>query len=282
MSYSEKLNAFDESRKEFKPYGLTCELWTPSLMRKADRHNEIEINYFPGGTITYLFQGKRVTIPANKLAIFWGLVSHQIVHYEGGAPYYVCTIPFSQFLEWKLPAPFVDRVLTGEVFVEASDEYSGHDEFLLKNWIKDINNDDAVEVILLEMRARLGRMAIGNVPTEASAYPPIYADEISQVERMAIYIAQNYCDPIKVSDIGEAVGLHPDYANAVFKKAFGSTLSQYIGEERISHARRRLVTTNASITEIAFESGLNSISRFNATFLKVNRCTPREFRKKYR
>ena len=279
---SEILNTFDESRGEFKPYGLTCELWTPGLMRKPDRHNEIEINYFPKGNITYLFQDKKITIPAQRLAIFWGLVSHQIVHYEGPYPYYVCTIPFSLFLEWKLPASFVDRILKGEVLLEVSEKFSLYDEFLLNNWITDINKSASVKVILLELRARLYRMAISNLPVLENDPFRVHTDEINQVERIAIYIAQNYSNPVKVSDIGEAVGLHPDYANSIFKKAFGRTLSEYIMEERISHAQRKLAATDTSITQIAFECGFNSISRFNAAFQKMNRCTPRNFRKRYK
>lgn len=281
MLNSENLNRFDETRNEFKPYGLTCELWTPSLMRKPDRHNEIEINYFFEGSMTYLFQDKKITIPAKRLTIFWGLVPHQIVHYEKKSPYFVCTIPFSQFLGWKLPTSFVDRLLKGEALHETSEEFALYDEFLLHNWIKDINKDNAAEVTLLEMRARLLRMA-NSLPKKENDHSLIHLNEISQVERIAIYIAQNYSKPIKVSDIGKAVGLHPDYANAIFKKAFGSTLSEYITEERISHAQRKLVATTSRITEIAFACGFNSISRFNAAFLKINRCTPREFRKRYR
>jgi AraC family transcriptional regulator, melibiose operon regulatory protein len=275
------VNTFDENRKEFRPYGLTCELWTPNLMRKPDRHNEIELNYFPEGAVTYLFQDKKITVTARRLTVFWGLVPHQIVHYEGITPYYVCTIPFSQFLEWKLAASFVDSVLKGEVLFEAAEESSSYDAFLLKNWFRDINNNVSVGVTLLEMRARLARMATTMLPKKANDNSAVHLNEISQVERIAVYIAQNYCNPIKASAIGEAVGLHPDYANAIFKKAFGSTLSEYILEERVSHAQRQLVTTDTSITEIAFDCGFNSISRFNAAFLKENGCTPRQFRKKY-
>ncbi|MCJ8167561.1 helix-turn-helix domain-containing protein [Pontibacter sp. E15-1] len=250
-------------------------------MRKPDRHNEIEINYFSEGSITYLFQENKITIPAKRLALFWGLVPHQIVTYEGSKPYVVCTIPFSQFLEWKLPPLFVDRILKGEILLEACPESSLYDEFLLKNWIKDINNTGSEEVTLLEMHARLIRMANNVIPKQRSDHASIHTHEISQVEKIAIYIAQNYCNPIKVSDIGKAVGLHADYANAIFKKSFGSTLSEYITEERISHAQRKLVATDKSITEIAFACGFNSISRFNAAFLRINSCTPREFRKRY-
>ena len=276
------LHTFDERRPEFQPYGLTCELWTPNVMRRPDRHNEIEINYFPEGSMTYLFQDEMITIPSKRLSIFWGLISHQIVHYEGTAPYFVCTIPFSIFMEWKLPISFVKRVLQGEVLCESSEELSSFDEILLNNWLKDNHDNDSHEVILLEMHARLIRMARNKLPRQEKKHHFENQKEIGQVERIAIYIAQNYRNPIKVSDIGKTVGLHPDYANAIFKKAFGKTLTEYITEERVSHAQRELLTTQKGITEIAFECGFNTISRFNAAFLKINRCTPREYRKQFR
>ncbi|MBN3581017.1 helix-turn-helix domain-containing protein [Algoriphagus aestuarii] len=274
-------NTFDESRNEFKPYGLTCELWSPSIMRKPDRHNEIELNYFPEVGITYFFHGKKVTVPPKKLTVFWGLIPHQIIDFQNEKPYYVCTIPFSLFLEWKLPAHFVDRLLRGEVLFDTSKDELKYDEFLFCNWLKDINGNESAEAALLEIHARLYRMAIGSLSSDGKEHPSLQSNEISQVEKIAIYIAQNYSESIKVSDIGQAVDLHPDHANSIFKKTFGSTLSEYITAERISHAQRKLVATDKSITDIVFDCGFNSISRFNAAFLKINGCTPREYRKRY-
>lgn len=276
------VNQFDERREEFKPYGFTCELWMPGLMTKPDRHNEIEINYFTEGSMTYLFQDERITVPAKRLTVFWAMVPHQIIQYKGDAPYYVCTIPFSQFLDWKLSSSFVDRLLKGEILFEPSEHFANYDEFLFQNWIADMKLKNTVEVTLQEVRARLGRLASAHLPQHAGKRSAMHLKESSQVERIAIYIARNYSRSIKVADIGEAVGLHPDYANAIFKKAFACTLSEYIIEERIGHVQRELVATNNSITNIAFQCGFNSISRFNAAFLKINGCTPREFRKRYR
>jgi AraC family transcriptional regulator, melibiose operon regulatory protein len=275
---SENLKTFNEKRKEFVPYGLTCEIWSPCLMRKPDRHNEIEINYSPESTITYLFQYKKITIPAKKLAIFWGMVPHQIINFKGTKPYYVCTIPFSQFLEWKLPDSFVERILKGEVLFEVSEDSSSFDEFLLNNWFNDLNVKTS-KVALLEMHSRLHRMAVSNLSGKEQINSPLHLNEISLVERIAIYIGKNCQNPLKVAEIGAAVGLHPDYVNTLFKKAFGCTLSDYIAEERISNAKRKLVATDKSITEIAFECGYNSISCFNEAFRKFNNCTPREYRK---
>ncbi|MFL9836688.1 helix-turn-helix domain-containing protein [Flavobacterium sp. ST-75] len=279
MLNNEIINTFNERRDEFKGYGFTCELWKPNIMKRPDRHNEIEINYFIEGSITYLFQDKPIIIPAKKIAVFWGLVPHQIIHYDNSQPYFVCTIPFSQFLEWQLPTNFVRCILNGEIVHETSEEFSCYDEFLFGKWIKEIEDKDFSEVALIEMRARLMRLAVNQSYTHSKSNSDIMSREITVVEKIAIYIAQNYRNPLKVTDIGKAVGLHPDYANNIFKKAFGCTLSDYIIHERVSHAQRKLVASNISITQIAFDCGFNSISSFNTAFLKINNCTPREFRK---
>lgn len=118
MSDSEKLKTFDEKRDEFKPYGLTCEIWRPQLMPKIDRHNEIELNYIPEGGITYFFPTGKVTVPPRKITLFWGLIPHKIIKSESDAPYFVVTIPFNLFLGWRLPSTIVNRILGGEVVVE--------------------------------------------------------------------------------------------------------------------------------------------------------------------
>lgn len=281
MPYSEKLYTFNEDRNEFKPYGLTCELWKPDIMHKADRHNEIEINYFTEGSITYLFRDSKIKIPAKCFTIFWGLMPHQIVDYSNSTPYFVCTIPLTIFLEWKLPVSFVDKVLKGEVLFEENGDHSFYDEFIFKNWIVDYSTKHNNKLILLEMQARLIRMSERILSMSEKDKLKIHSGEISKVEEIALYIAQNYHQPIKAIDISQKVGLHPDYANVIFKKAFGTTINEYIIQERISHAQRKLITTDNSIAEILYESGFNSISRFNAAFRKINKCTPREFKKRF-
>lgn len=279
MSNSELLYSFDEKRSAFKPYGLTCELWLPDLMRKPDRHNEIEINYFPSGSITYLIHGDRITIPKSCLSLFWGLVPHQIVDFTESSPYYVFTIPLTIFLEWKLPTIFTDRVLKGEVIIESPGLYSPYDEFLFNNWLKDLSEDNDPEATLYEIHARLLRLATKLSPSDLNERLQIQTGEISKVEQIALHIAQNYMNPLKATDIGREIGLHPDYANVIFKKAFDTTINEYIIQERIMHAKRKLITTDQRIIDIAFECGFNSINRFNAAFRKINNCTPREFKK---
>ena len=130
----------------------------------------------------------------------------------------------------------------------------------------------------MEMQSRLQRMS-----SHASVEPmsTLQSGESNLIERMTLFIAQNYHLSIRLSDIGKSVGLHPDYANTLFKKAFGHTLNTHLIMERVTQAQRLLFTTATPIVQIAYECGFNSISCFNSAFLKYNGCTPRDYRKNF-
>ena len=285
MSLTEVDHVFDERRKEFAPYGLSCERWRPHLMRKPDKHNEIELNVLQSGSMTYLLRGKRFVIRPRRLTIFWALAPHQIVGIEGDAPYYVATIPLTRFLQWRLPAAFHNRVLQGDVIEESSDEHGGFDIAMFERWLRDVKDDEPQlqDIVLLEMEARLRRLALTSGPKEEEeiGIKPVDENLTSKVEQMAVFVAANYTRPLQITEIAEAVELHPDYATALFKKSFGVTLSDYLLDHRISHAQRMLAATQTKITEIAYECGFNSISRFNAAFKKSCGCTPRQYRRNH-
>ena len=53
MRNPEIVKTFDAYRQNFKPYGLTCELWQTDIMPRFDCHNEIELNYFVADSDSY-------------------------------------------------------------------------------------------------------------------------------------------------------------------------------------------------------------------------------------
>ncbi len=278
LSNSENFITFEEKRHEFTPYGLTCERWKPQVMNKFDRHNEIEINLIPHGSISYFHQNKHMVIPQGRLSIFWGLIPHKITGWGNTRYYYVATIPLIIFLQWKLPVSFINDILSGKVLMDKETKYSKYDTFLFENWLGDIANK-RTDIIVAEMQGRLMRLASNNSMSIADK-SPIISTEISQIENMAVFIAQNYKQKLRTSDIGNHVGLNPDYANTIFRKSFGHTLYDHILLERITHAQQLLILSNDSILQIAYDSGFNSISRFNSAFRKINGCSPREYRKR--
>ena len=281
--------SFDPNRPDFSPYGFSCVRWTPSPMKRPDHHNEIEVNMLTEGWVTYLLGGRKVQITAGHLGVFWAAIPHQILDFAAGISYYVVTIPLAWFLQCRLPDRFVQPMLRGEVMTEKlTTGRLRHDLGLFGQWETDLlkANDEVHHIVMLEMEARL-RRTIATLPAVATpdtnvktqARPGgLQGGELNKVEQMACLIAQRYTEQLTVAEIGEKVGLHPNYAMGLFKKAFGTTLIDYLTHHRVSHAQRLLATTNEKIVEVAFNSGFNSISRFNEAFRRACGCTPRSYR----
>jgi len=275
---------FDPNRPDFTPYGLTCVRWSPSPMRRPDHHNEIELNMLQSGWLTYLLGGRKVRIEAGHLSAFWAAIPHQIIDFDQETKYFVATLPLAWFLQCRLPEPLVQPLMRGEVLSDLSADRVSFDTALFAQWEQDLQDvrRKTRDIVILEMEARLRRLAASlPTPKEASkrrARLALQDGGLNKVEQMACLVAQRYKKPLTVTEISKAVGLHPNYAMNLFKKAFGTTLIDYLTHHRISHAQRLLVTTDEKIVEIAFGSGFNSISRFNEAFRHACGCTPREYR----
>ena len=281
-------HSFDPSRPDFTPYGLTCVHWRPSPMRRPDHHNEVELNFLESGNVTYLLGGTKTVVEAGKLSAFWAAIPHQIIDFGTEKAYFVATIPLQYFLQWRLPENFVQPLMQGRLVGEPTDERAKSDTHLFAHWESDLlrKGREVERPVLLEMQARLLRLAL-NIPARPKArakrdrVATITDTGMNKVEQMACFIAQNYTERLTVEQIGEFVKLHPNYAMNLFQKTFGTTLINYLTQHRISHAQRLLATTDQTVTDIAFESGFHSISRFNDAFRRACGCSPREYRRSH-
>jgi AraC-like DNA-binding protein len=63
-----------------------------------------------------------------------------------------------------------------------------------------------------------------------------------------------------------------------FRKHTGRTFTHFLNEVRIDHACRRLLDTEDSISEIAYDSGFASLSHFNHCFQSLRHVSPRAYR----
>jgi AraC family transcriptional regulator, melibiose operon regulatory protein len=279
--------SFDPNRPDFTPYGFSCVRWTPSPMKRPDHHDEIEVNVLTEGWVTYLLGGQKMRIEGGQLGVFWAAIPHQILGFSPGISYFVATIPFAWFLQCQLPDRFVQRLLRGEVVCQKlGASRLRHDQELFAQWEQDLAkpDDEVRRVVMLEMEARLRRM-ISALPTAREVARPsrnraagLHGSALSKVEQMACLIARRYTEQLTAAEIGREMGLHPNYAMGLFKKAFGTTLIDYLTHHRVSHAQRLLATTDEKIVDVAFGSGFNSISRFNEAFRRSCGCTPRAYR----
>jgi AraC-like DNA-binding protein len=283
------LTHFEESRPDLEPYGFTCEVWEPQPMHRADRHNELELNLLDSGSLTYLLGGRRVTLRRRCLTAFWAATPHQVLGSQDLTFYYVVTIPLAWVLGWGLPETLVGEFLQGRVVEEPDPSAGTRDIERFGQWFDDLssNRDRHEEPALLEIKARLLRLATamrahGSQARNRRALASVGGEAPDSVERMATFVARHYREAIGIEDVAREVDLHPDYASALFRKAFGVTPPRFILQHRVTHAQRILITSDAKVLEVAMDSGFGSLSRFNAAFRQLCGCSPRSYRSRHR
>ncbi len=255
-------------------------------MLRPDHHNEVELNLLIKGRVTYLLGGAKVTLFAGQLGAFWASIPHQVLEYEKDTEYFVVTIPFSWFLQFKLPDSFTQTLLQGVLVNQRLHGKLENEVERFAQWEVDLCNEreQTQDIVLLELQARLRRMAKyaqkEQLISKASSGPSasFHDGSLNKVEQIACLIAQRYLEPLTAELIGKEVDLHPNYAMNLFKKTFGTTLTDHITNHRISHAQRLLATTNDKILDVAMASGFNTLSRFNEAFRRSCGCSPRSYR----
>lgn len=98
------------------------------------------------------------------------------------------------------------------------------------------------------------------------------------VERVITVARERLCDPISLHDMSRVAYLSEFHFNRVFHQITGLPPAKFISALRLEEAKRLLLNTNSSITDICFEVGYNSLSTFTRRFTQRVGLGPREFR----
>jgi AraC-like DNA-binding protein len=254
---------------EINQFGLRVWSGIVNTPHSPHRHNEIELNVIENGSLTYLLAGQQTQVIQGELALFWGAIPHQVIHYMPDTRVHLATIPLDHVLRWELPRPFLLALLAGTLFLEHKPL---HDVRFFRQWQLDLAAGLPAQA-LLEIKALFFRLT-------RSVQDPDRAVSIvgDRVNEMARYINQHFQDTITVADIAAYIGLHPTYAMQLFKATFGVSLITYLTQQRIAHAQQLLIMTDAAISDVALESGFLTLSHFYTAFNRLCGMSPGKYR----
>ena len=116
----------------------------------------------------------------------------------------------------------------------------------------------------------------------SSAFAKVNVESDSRrVLKVKNFIENHYMDELRLQQLSDLAGMTPSAFSRFFKLRTGKNLNEYIVDVRLGHAARRLVDTTASVAEVCYCCGFNTLSNFNRLFRKRKGCSPTEFREKY-
>lgn len=106
----------------------------------------------------------------------------------------------------------------------------------------------------------------------------VEAAEPQVVSRAKKYISERFQERITLDEASHAVNASTRHFCKVFKQATGITFTDYLARTRVEKAKHLLQNPHLRVSEIAFETGFDSISQFNRSFKRITGMSPTQFR----
>ncbi len=103
---------------------------------------------------------------------------------------------------------------------------------------------------------------------------------IMQLKKVVEFLERNYTTQITLQELSASVSMSPKYFCRFFSEMTHQTPMDYLNRMRIEQACYQLSASDASITEIAYQTGFNDLSYFIRTFRKYKGMTPGKYKRR--
>lgn len=102
---------------------------------------------------------------------------------------------------------------------------------------------------------------------------------LDKMKQIMKYIECNYMEKITIADIASEIGVSSSHFMKFFKNTMGTSFINYLNEYRLAMASRLLLSSDASVLDVANEVGFDNLSYFNRLFKKKFGLAPTNYRK---
>jgi AraC family transcriptional regulator len=101
---------------------------------------------------------------------------------------------------------------------------------------------------------------------------------LSTIERVIRTMREHLCESFSLEDMADVACLSPYYFSRVFHQIIGTPPCEFLATLRLDMAKRLLLTTPMSVTDICFEVGYSALGSFTTRFTQQVGLPPRHLR----
>ncbi len=151
---------------------------------------------------------------------------------------------------------------------------------LLQSSLKQLDSDrDAAAELIAKACALLEANDSRTVSDPEQAQPVNGGLAAWQIRRISTYIDANLNDRVRIAELAAMARLGPSHFRRAFKKCFGVSPHTYLTQRRIMRAQDLMMTTDASISEIALAVGFSDQAHLTTRFHRSVGTTPHAWRR---
>ncbi len=248
-----------------------------SLKRSADLgycslhgHDFYEIDIIAGGSTTAITNGKSES--AERGTVFF-LTPEDFHEYREAEELNVLNI---QFFGDDVSSPLLRSMIDAECPVFRPCEADFDTVCKLFAVMENINNADclAVDILprLLESVLIILHKCLNILPAQDRC-------AANDMQAALVYIQEHFKENPPLSSVAALLSLNERYFCTRFKEYTGKTYKEYLRQTKLRYARKLILSTDISMTEICERCGYVTQSHFNREFKVCYGLSPRELRK---
>ncbi len=260
-----------------------------NVMTNSHWHNYIELLFFNGGAASIYLDGKLYNAKKDDLVIINSREAHHIESNDPDTEYTVIQfdpemlqmsstvfalkyiIPFSG-PDKKYPRLFSDQFMLSDIKERVEHIY---EENKNQEYAYELAVQGNIIMLFLDIVRAWHKYGI-----DIESDILIKDRDIEWLNKAMSFIDDNYNQDISAKDVSKVCLMSYNYFTTRFKQLLGRSFSSHLNSVRLRHAEYELISTDKSITEIAYDSGFSSTSYFISMFSKHKSMTPQNYRKK--
>ena len=104
---------------------------------------------------------------------------------------------------------------------------------------------------------------------------------IERYHEISIFLWERLHEPVTLKDLADEFHLTESYISEFIRKS-GLSFKKMVAYNRANASEKMLLTTDRSIAQIAEAYGFSDVKLYYAAFSRWYRCTPKQFRDKYK
>ena len=183
--------------------------------------------------------------------------------------------------ELKYIFPIMREIKNFDHIIKKGELKNKNIEFIMNNILKEWNEEKSgyeflIRGQILQMFCYIVR--IWEKKSDKKFFSSIDNEIVKNIHDAVNYTIENL-DSVTEREAAEFVHMSYSYFSRSFKSVMGKNFAKFLNEIKIDAAKRLLLTTNKTITEISMETGFSSSSHFISNFSKSVGITPLAYRK---
>lgn len=271
---------------------FVCKYENVPIICEAHWHEYIELLYFESGSANIYLNGKLYEAQTGDLVIINSREAHHILSHDLETSYIVIQFDpdilhmSSTVFTLKYILPFSGSDKTYPRLFKSKDIKSTQIEQKIRNILDESQDENyafelAIQgnIIMLFLDIVRSWHGLGiNIDNETI----INKRDVAWLRKAILFMEENYNQNISAKQVAELCAMSYNYFTARFKKVLGRSFSSHLNYVRLRQAEYQLISTNDSITNVAYDCGFSSTSYFISIFAKHKGITPQNYRKRLR